>query len=706
MAVIRLGGFQGEIPRIHPRLLPEGNAQTALNCRIDSGALESIKDTSNIQSATDTDTISLHRFSASIWLESDEDVDWLTYPVANDIYGRVIFADPTASELRVTDASLVGAGGYPTNWYRLDVPPPTAGFSVTLQGTADDTDEVPETRYYVATFVNSWGAEGPPSPVSNQIEWRTGQNVLIEGLPTLSGTYNITHRRIYRINTGASGATNFQYVTEVAIAQANYVVTAITRANPVVVTTQFAHGLTTGQEVLMSGLGTETAQVITAMTKADPCRVTVVAHGFVTDDWVDLQDLGGANGMDELDDKRRQIVVIDADRFDLYTENPTAGVDSSGFVTWVSGGTAAKALGMDELDGNSYITTVITDETFSLLSVDGAAYKKYRAEGSIRQVAGTTYTDYIPSAALAEVIPSEIYDPPNDATIGLVSHPAGFLAGFFGNTLCFSEPGAPHAWPIDYRLVTNSDIIGLGVFGNTIAVVTKGWPYLAVGSDPSAIAFIELEVEQACVAKRSIVDFGTAIAYASPDGLIVLSNGGATNASAGLFTRDQWQALVPNTFEAYNWEQKYLCFYDDGAGVSRGFIIDPLDPRAGVRYVAKDVTGAFKDIEEDLLYCIVSDEIETWDQGSTLQYTWKSKPVHTPHAVNMSACKITADAYPVDATFYVDDVKRHTRLVTSNDAFRLPGGFKGEKFEITLKGKKKVSQVTMATTMRELAVTV
>ena len=240
------------------------------------------------------------------------------------------------------------------------------------------------------------------------------------------------------------------------------------------------------------------------------------------------------------------------------------------------------------------------------------------------------------------------------------------------------------------------------MFGNTIAIMTKGWPYLAIGSDPAAISMVELEIDQACVSKRGIVDLGTAIAYPSPDGLILLSNDGATNASSAIFTRDQWQALVPTSFEAYNWEAKYLCFYNDGS-VTRGFIIDPFDPAAGVRYVDKYVTGGYKDIEEDLLYFIISDEIEKWDQSSTkLQYTWKSKPTYTPHAVNMAAAKIIADAYPVEVEFFVDDVRRYTRLVTTLDAFKLPGGFKGEKFEVVLKGTRRVSEVIMATTMREL----
>jgi len=701
MTVIRFGGFRGELPRIHPRLLPTVNAQETLNCRLDSGALESVKDTANLQSTILTSPISLHRYAANIWLESLVDNDWVVYPVANDAFGRLIYVNPTVDELRVTDASLVGAGGDVAAYTRLDIPPPAQGFAAELVGDADDPDEIQETRFYVCTFVNNYGAEGPPSPTTNQVEWRTGQTVTLSALPSVpSGAYNITHRRIYRINTGATGVTNFQFVSEVAVTQSQSTVSAVTQANPAVVTTTAAHGLSNGQEVVFSNMGTTVTQVITGITKANPVRITVVGHGYATGQTVEIEDLGGPNGMDELDGVRNLLTVIDDDKFELD------GIDSTAYTDYATAGTAARVFGMDELNGNQYFVSVTDPTNFTLDGIDSTAFKAYVEAGLVQQVAGVTYVDGVPSASLAEVLSTDLYDPPNSATEGLKEHPAGFLVGFFGNTLAFSEPGAPHAWPIDYRLVTNHDIIGLGLFGNTTVIVTKGWPYLVIGSDPAAMTMIELEIEQACAARRGIVDFGTAVAYPSPDGLILVSSGGATNVAAGIFTRDQWQALVPSSFVAFNWEQQYLCFYNDGS-VTQAFIIDPFAPSAGVRYIGKYATGGYKDIEEDLLYLIISDEIEKWDQSTTkLQFSWKSKPTFTPRAVNMSAAKVIADAYPVTIDFYVDNVKRYTKVVGSLEAFRLPGGFKGEEFEVVIRGTRRVSEIIMATTMQELSVTV
>jgi hypothetical protein len=595
----------------------------------------------------------------------------------------------------------VGVGGYPAAWYRLDVPAPTQGFSATLVGTADDDDEVPETRFYVCTFVNSWGAEGPPSPTSNEVEWRTGQTVSLSSLPAVpTGTYNITHRRIYRINTGTTGVTNFQFVSEIAVTQAQKTVTDITQANPPVVTAT-GHGLVHGQEVVFSGLGLDTSIPIVDITQGNPPQVTTLTdHGYDTGKTVALQNLGSGNGMDELNDVRNVITVTALNKFELN------GIDATGYVPYAAGGDVSKVFGMDELNGNQYFVALEDLNKFSLIGIDASTFKAYVEGGLVAQVAGNAYVDTVPSASLAEILPTELYDPPNPALVGIKPHPAGFLVGFFGSTLAFSEPGAPHAWPIDYRFATNHDIVGLGVFGNTVAIVTEGFPYLAVGSDPAAMTMIELEIEQSCVAKRGIVDFGSAIAYPSPDGLIFVSTEGATNITGGIFTRDQWQELVPSSFVAFNWEQRYLCFYDDGS-TQRAMLIDPFAADFGVRYVEKAATAGYKDIEEDLLYLVINDEIEQWDQSSTkLQYTWKSKPVYAPRAVNIAAGKIIADNYPVTFELHVDKVKRYSRVVGSIDAFRCPGGFKGERFEIVVKGTRRVSEVIIATTMLELSVTV
>lgn len=85
--------------------------------------------------------------------------------------------------------------------------------------------------------------------------------------------------------------------------------------------------------------------LISAVSKADPCVVTTsAAHGYSTGQIVRITDLGpvGPNaadrGMQELDGNRYKIVVVNSTSFSL--QDPVSGeaIDSTNFTTWVSGG--------------------------------------------------------------------------------------------------------------------------------------------------------------------------------------------------------------------------------------------------------------------------------------------------------------------------------------------------------------------------------
>lgn len=84
---------------------------------------------------------------------------------------------------------------------------------------------------------------------------------------------------------------------------------------------------------------------ISAVTQADPCVVTTsAAHGYSTGQIVRITDLGdvGPNatdrGMDQLNNNRYKIVVIDTTSFSL--QDPVSGddIDSSSYTAYVSGG--------------------------------------------------------------------------------------------------------------------------------------------------------------------------------------------------------------------------------------------------------------------------------------------------------------------------------------------------------------------------------
>lgn len=78
------------------------------------------------------------------------------------------------------------------------------------------------------------------------------------------------------------------------------------------------------------------AKNITAATKADPCKITAVAHGYSTGDEVWITSV---LGMTELNNKHYTVTTVDVDNF-------TIGIDSSEYTVYASGGTSIR----DDLD--------------------------------------------------------------------------------------------------------------------------------------------------------------------------------------------------------------------------------------------------------------------------------------------------------------------------------------------------------------------
>ena len=82
---------------------------------------------------------------------------------------------------------------------------------------------------------------------------------------------------------------------------------------------------------------------ISAVTQANPCVVTTAAvHGFQTNQIVRITDLGDVGvsdrGMAQINNKRFMLVVIDTTSFSLKDPVTDEAIDSSAFTAYVSGG--------------------------------------------------------------------------------------------------------------------------------------------------------------------------------------------------------------------------------------------------------------------------------------------------------------------------------------------------------------------------------
>ena len=327
----------------------------------------------------------------------------------------------------------------------------------------------------------------------------------------------------------------------------------------------------------------------------------------------------------------------------------------------------------------------------------GSTASEYQYVASVL-VAVPTYSDTIADSALGEVIPSSTWIPPNSSMTGLISHPGGFLVGFYDNVLCPSEPYLPHAYPANYQVTVDHPIVAIGAFGNSILVVTTGMPYIVTGSTPGQLSPPEkLEKGEACINKRAFVDMGYACVFPGPSGLWLAGTGAVDLVTSALMTKKEWIAYSASLVFALQYESLYIGFMTTG-----GFILDI----ATGDFTTHDITatGGWYDREAGKLYLVVGGIIKEWAAGTDKSLTWKSKKFQVPSPTNFGAGQVFA-AGTVTVKIYADGALVHTQSATSSAPFRLPSGFRATNWEVQIEGSYEVTSVLLASTISELAQT-
>ncbi|MGP9826902.1 hypothetical protein ACT048_20730 [Ectopseudomonas khazarica] len=356
----------------------------------------------------------------------------------------------------------------------------------------------------------------------------------------------------------------------------------------------------------------------------------------------------------------------------------------------------------DEADGNPAGGGVLVGLPGIVAGAyDIASKRLYRVESGsfmlVAEVPAATdqYSDSVPSANLGVALESAEWDMPDDRLRGMTAMPGGFLAGYFDNTLCFSEAYRPHAWPVSYQLAFTDQVMGVVATGSGLVVATKGRPHLVTGSTPAAMASMMLDVDQPCVSAASLVDMGEYAIYASPAGLVAVGGSSAEVVSAAMMSREQWQALNPSTIHAYRHDGRYLAFYSGGCFA--------FSAQSGFEFYDLSATGGYYDLLNDRLCLISAGAVRGWGIGSAMPMVWRSKINEFPPGGSFSCAKVIARSYPVTFRLFADGQPVCAVEVASGQMFRLPAGFSGAReWEVEMAGVREVISVQIASSPSEL----
>lgn len=340
-------------------------------------------------------------------------------------------------------------------------------------------------------------------------------------------------------------------------------------------------------------------------------------------------------------------------------------------------------------------------------------YNVYRLTDGVYQyvgstpVASTTFVDTLDADLAQEGLESLSYYPPPDGLRGLTAVAGSFLAGIRGNEVLFSESGLPHAWPLEYRQPVDAVPRAIASYGSTAVVLTDGQIYMAQGSSPSAMVVTETAVYQACVSEESVAAVVGGVAYASPDGLIYISDAGIAVATSGIMTDREWAKLNPATIRAVQWQGVYFASYDgeDGPGA---FMFDPRTPEVGILPLDLPYASAiYTHPETDTLYMVDGDgeEILAWDAdpGSVFAaFRYRSRPMDAPAPVVIQVVQVKADDYPMTLRVFADGVEQSETVITSIQPQRIAGGRLARSYSLEVEGVHRTYDVIAATTMVEM----
>lgn len=339
-------------------------------------------------------------------------------------------------------------------------------------------------------------------------------------------------------------------------------------------------------------------------------------------------------------------------------------------------------------------------------------------------ISDTEFTDYVGGDDLGGVLVTAGWAEPPDDLAGLVSVQGGFMAGFSGKQVCFSEPYAPYAWPGRYRRSLSHTPLAIGAVGNAVIVATDGQPAVYEGAHPDEMIPRTLDANQACVSAESLVKVPGGVIYASPDGLFYVTPSaqkespswmnltGEEEGKITLLSKEDWEALSPGTMVGVVYDGRYYGFYDsDGAGTYKALVINPKALSRGLR-TDQDVGGvdhakvAFSDLDTDTLYLVDRiGRIIKWDDnaGSPMTSTWKSKVFPMTKPLNLGWLQVRA-SYPgtVTVKVYGGGVLRATKAVTNDIPVRLPGGFLADEWEFEITSTIAWKELVAASSMAEL----
>lgn len=252
------------------------------------------------------------------------------------------------------------------------------------------------------------------------------------------------------------------------------------------------------------------------------------------------------------------------------------------------------------------------------------------------------YADNESSALVAtnSLLESTTWAEPPPGMEGFIAMPNGYLIGWQGRRLLFSEAYRPHAWPAEYELSTEFPIVGLVVWGSTVVIGTKSQPYFGQGTSPLSFTMQKLDAVEPCLSRRGMVATVAGAYYPSINGIVLANSSGAQVITQDILTKEEWATYNPESIFAAQLGLQFICFNSPNFG----FIFNPTENTT--KLIELDSFDGVEGIETDRysgnVLLLQNNKALEWDPSTStrLNWRWQSKLYQFPEPLNFGAVRL------------------------------------------------------------------
>lgn len=282
----------------------------------------------------------------------------------------------------------------------------------------------------------------------------------------------------------------------------------------------------------------------------------------------------------------------------------------------------------------------------SVVDNDGYAHWLKLAETPIDQ---TEFYDTNCPCDFGCELSTENHDCPPDCLEGVTVIGDNLTVVWSNKRFWVSQHNFPHAYDINDEYKLRYHILGMyetttrveGEDHYDVLVITQGLHYVLAAQAPNNVKIAEIQQRYKCY-DGSQCQAESNVFYASPQGIVMLAQGGEELITGHLLTENEWQD--------YNPRHLRMTYHDDhiyGFTNKGGFIMQlGMDKRRTGEFVTHDVIvdmGYTDEISPFLVFN--SSQVLEWSKGDRSYYDWKSLITVESGMWRPVACKIVSPEF-------------------------------------------------------------